>query len=450
VIGLGLLWPGAWAQSPASPAASSETEHADAADPVDQLRAWLADEQRPALGTEAFARAPLTKEQAAEAGALLWERRKGELERERRAEWDAREISLDGRVMQFEFRVFGEKPAGGRRLFLSMHGGGNTTAKVNEQQWRNQIRLYEPAEGVYLAPRAPTDSWNLWHEAHIDGMFDRIIEDAIVFEGVDPDRVYLLGYSAGGDGVYQLAPRMADRWAAASMMAGHPNDASPLNLRNVPFAIHVGEKDDAYGRSRVAREWGEKLDALAAADAGPAPAYVHVVRLHAGLGHWMNREDAEALGWMSGFTRDPAPPRVVWRVGAPRGGADAARGRRMYWIRLDDTAVPAGTVIEAHLVNDAKGQRVEIDRLERAPTPAAAAGSGDAGVAGAGASRVTFLLRDGVFDLDRAVRVEGGGRVLFEGAVSRTVAALEASLGPRGDPSRLFAGEVTVEIPAGP
>ena len=41
---------------------------------------------------------------------------------------------------------------------------------------------------------------------------------AIVFEDVDPNRVYLLGYSAGGDGVYQLAPRMADRFAAASMM----------------------------------------------------------------------------------------------------------------------------------------------------------------------------------------------------------------------------------------
>ena len=38
---------------------------------------------------------------------------------------------------------------------------------------------------------------------------DRLIENLVVFEGVDPNRVYLLGYSAGGDGVYQLAPRMA-------------------------------------------------------------------------------------------------------------------------------------------------------------------------------------------------------------------------------------------------
>jgi poly(3-hydroxybutyrate) depolymerase len=36
-------------------------------------------------------------------------------------------------------------------------------------------------------------------------MFARLIEDLIVLEDVNPDRVYLLGYSAGGDGVYQLA-----------------------------------------------------------------------------------------------------------------------------------------------------------------------------------------------------------------------------------------------------
>ena len=46
------------------------------------------------------------------------------------------------------------------------------------------------------------------------------------------------------------------------MMAGHPNEASPLGLRNLPFAIHVGADDAAYNRNKVAREWGEKLDKL--------------------------------------------------------------------------------------------------------------------------------------------------------------------------------------------
>jgi len=45
---------------------------------------------------------------------------------------------------------------------------------------------------------------------------------------------------------------MADSLAAASMMAGHPNDASPLGLRNIGFTIHVGALDNGFNRNKVA------------------------------------------------------------------------------------------------------------------------------------------------------------------------------------------------------
>jgi hypothetical protein len=64
---------------------------------------------------------------------------------------------------------------------------------VDDGQWENQKRLYKLDEGLYVAPRAPTNTWNLWHEAHIDRLFARLIEDFVVLEGVDPDRVYVLG-----------------------------------------------------------------------------------------------------------------------------------------------------------------------------------------------------------------------------------------------------------------
>jgi hypothetical protein len=52
------------------------------------------------------------------------------------------------------------------------------------------------------------------------------------------------------------------------MSAGHPNAASPLSLRNVPFAIHVGGADTAYDRNLKAMEWGTRLEMLAATDPG--------------------------------------------------------------------------------------------------------------------------------------------------------------------------------------
>jgi hypothetical protein len=43
------------------------------------------------------------------------------------------------------------------------------------------------------------------------------------------------------------------------MMAGHPNDASPVSLRNFPFAFIWEETTDAYNRNGIAAEWGQLL-----------------------------------------------------------------------------------------------------------------------------------------------------------------------------------------------
>ena len=137
-------------------------------------------------------------------------------------------------------------------------------------------------EGVYVAPRAPTDTWNLWHQGHIDALFAQLIRDMILVHDVDPDRVYITGYSAGGDGTYQLAPRMADWFAGAGMMAGHPNETQPDGLRNLAFTLHMGGNDGNFNRNGIAREWSTRLDDLAAKDPG---GYPHFVKVHEGKGH---------------------------------------------------------------------------------------------------------------------------------------------------------------------
>jgi len=403
------------AQAPSQPDVQRDS------DTVGALRAWLATPaaQRPALESQPFATAALTKAQSADAAAALWQDLSTRLRAERRAEWDARSITLNGKSMPFDFKVFGTPAPGspGRRLFISMHGGGNATAEVNDQQWRNQIRLYTPEEGVYLAPRAPTNTWNLWHEAHIDAMFDRMIEDAALFENVDTDRVYLMGYSAGGDGVYQLAPRTADRYAAAAMMAGHPNDASPLGLRNLPFAIHVGENDNGYDRNTVAKQWGEKLDQLHAQD---PEGYTHITEIHAGRGHWMNREDASAVPWMSTFTRAPWPARTVWRQGhAPHG--------RLYWLSTDaDQRAHGATVIASVLQN-----QITVESAE-------------------GVHQVTLLLSDDLLDLDRPFKVSFEGRAVFQGVATRTVRVIDQTLRERADPRLTAAAAVRITLRPAP
>ena len=360
----------------------------------------------------------LTRAAAGREVRRLWEARLAEIRADptREAEVKDRRIELDGLKMPFAFKVFGAKPAGGRSLYLSMHGGGNGPARMNDGQYANQQKLYEPKEGVYLAPRAPTNTWDLWHQSHVDRFFARLILDMVAFEGVDPDRVYLMGYSAGGDGVYQLAPRMADRFAAAAMMAGHPNESKPLGLRNLPFILQVGGKDAAFQRNDVARRYGDELDALQKADG--AGGYVHETRIYPGKAHWMDREDAMALPWMAGFARNPAPKRVVWYQ-------DDVTHDQSYWLAVPPGTARAGATVVAEVV----GQEVRVERAE-------------------GVATLIVRLDDRLLDLDQPVRVTTAGKVLYEGTPPRTARTLAKTLAERDDPGLTFAAELTV--PLGP
>ena len=377
------------------------------------LHDWLAKpfDHRPDLKDQPFADQKLAKQQSAAAQKLLWADWADHLKATRGKEWDAHEFSTNGKTLKWLQRMYGTKPKNGWNLYISLHGGGGAPAALNDSQWQNQIKLYQPANSIYIAPRAPTNNWDLWHESHIDPMFARLIQDAIVLGGVDPNHVYVMGYSAGGDGVYQLAPRMADHWAAAAMMAGHPNDASPEGLRNIGFTIHVGALDNGYDRNKVAGEWKGKLDALQKAD---PDGYAHEVQLHAGRGHWMNLEDAVAVDWMAKFTRNPIPQKVVWRQ-------DDVTHDQFYWL-----ALPEGEARQGQLVIASRdGQTIDIEKSE-------------------GVGKLTILLNDAMLDLDQPVTITAGGKQLFKGVVPRTAGQLEATLLERGDPDLIFAARVTV------
>jgi len=369
---------------------------------VDAVRAWLDRAAADRAADAAALTAPLSKTEAERVLAMLAADRLATLSAERAEEVHQQSITLGDRTLRWIEKAFGTTPSGGRSLWISMHGGGNAPTPVNDRQWTNQLNLYEPAEGFYVAPRAPTDTWNLWHEAHVDPLFERLIDDFVAVRGVDPNRIYLMGYSAGGDGVWQLAPRMADRFAAAAMMAGHPNEASLLGLRNLPFALFMGGNDGAYQRNAVATARAAELDQLQAAD---PEGYPHLARIYEGLGHWMQKKDAEAVPWMAAHQRRPWPRKVVWFQ-------DDVIHRRFYWLELpaDAPVQPAQKIVAA-----VDGQTIRID--------------GDA------PPGLRLRLSDALVDLDQPVVVQVNGRERFSGKIPRAADAILASLEQRADPA---------------
>ena len=163
--------------------------------------------------------------------------------------FNAKQMCIGRDTMPLHWSIYGEKPTDGYALFISLHGGGGAPAELNDSQWENQKRLYHPQNAVYLCPRAITNTWDLHFVPQADAFYRNIIMMAEAMLDVNPNKVYVMGYSAGGDGVWRLAPRMADSWAAASMMAGHPGDVSLVNLRNVPFISAVRNVSTKWHRS---------------------------------------------------------------------------------------------------------------------------------------------------------------------------------------------------------
>lgn len=388
--------------APMSPAGADQFERS--------VKAWL-DSEKPLTDFPDLDR-PLSRREADSMRRVLADHRAAQLREKRREElqaWTtAGQTGASGEAivedaekpMRCFFKTYGKRPESGRSVFISMHGGGNAPPRINDSQWENQKRLYAPEEGIYVAPRAPTDTWNLWHEGHIDRLLTRLIENLLLVADANPDRVYLMGYSAGGDGVYQLAPRIADRFAAASMMAGHPNEASPLGLRNLPFSLQVGGRDAAYKRNKIAEDWKRRFVELQEKDPN---GYTHWVKIYPSKGHWMDREDAVAVPWMAEHNRRAFPEQVVWQQ-------DDVTHSRFYWLQCDASSFGAGMTVTA-TIDD---QTVRIKSKSDAT--------------------IRLHLDDRLIDLDKPVIVNRNGQRVFEGSVSRTIRTLWRDLERRYDP----------------
>ena len=328
----------------------------------------------------------------------------------RDSEMKARLIKINNREIKFDIKFFGKKSEQGWSLFFSLHGGGGEPKSENDRLWIRHKTLYELENGILFTPRSPTNTWNMWHQSHVDTFFNRIIQNMIAFHDVDPNKIYLMGRSAGGDGVYQLAPRMADRFAAAAMSAGHPNEASPLGLRNLPFTIHVGENDNLYNRNKVAIDWGDQLKVLQKND---PKGYVHFVKIYKGKPHWMDNLEASALIWMSDFIRNPYPGKIIWRQ-------DDVLHKRFYWLKNINPSV--GDLIEAEISD----QVININSST--------------------VSSIITQLTDNLIDIDKKVVVKYRGKNLYNGYVSRNENIIKDSILEYGDPQSIYYGQIFISL----
>ena len=99
-------------------------------------------------------------------------------------------ISIENINLKYHIKFFGEMPLTGWSLFISLHGGGGVDPSINERQWNRHKGLYQLKQGILLTPRSPTDTWNMWHQEHIDKILNRLIQNMIAKYKINPNKCF--------------------------------------------------------------------------------------------------------------------------------------------------------------------------------------------------------------------------------------------------------------------
>ncbi len=231
-----------------------------------------------------------------------------------KADFGAHQVRFGQYTSAYTVRAAGTRPASGWGLVIAMHGGGGAPKEVNDQQWREMQHHYKdhPENGgyLYLALRAPNDTWNGFYDDYVYPLIANLIQQNTLFGDVDPNKVSLIGYSHGGYGAFAIGPKEPDLFAAIHASAAAPTDGETTakTLRNTNFSVWVGEHDLMYDRLSRDQKFAAEVKALRGDRTDIYPVTTDII---AGHGHG-DLPDRDLLAGMTTVVRNPVPRELTW------------------------------------------------------------------------------------------------------------------------------------------
>ena len=170
----------------------------------------------------------------------------------------------------------------------------------------------------------------------------QVIEFMNLYYAVDPDRIYLTGFSAGASGAMQLASSYPDEFAAVLPMVAFGTNLPLTNFLNLPVAIHHGTEDwtSSICNVRVQYERMRKLSCPV------------ILKEYPRTGHVVPKPHEPLVRWLLEKRRDRVPHRISHKCETPDLG-------RSYWLEIDEFADP-------HQAAGIKASLVSTDGIEMA------------------------------------------------------------------------------------
>ncbi len=247
-----------------------------------------------------------------------------------RKDFDAGQVTFGQYLSPYTIKEVGTRPADGWPLFIAMHGGGGAPKEVNDEQWREMQVYYKdhPERGgyKYLALRAPNDTWNGFYDVYVYPLIANLVRQFLRDGDVNPDKVFLMGYSHGGYGAFAIGPKEPDLFAAIHASASAPTDGETTakTLRTTIFTNMVGDQDTMYDRLARDQKFAGEVAALRGDRHDIYPVAVNVMpgRHHSDL------PDRDKIADMYPAVRNSVPRELTWLM------TDAVI-RDFFWLHTD-------------------------------------------------------------------------------------------------------------------
>ena len=329
-------------------------------------------------------------------------------------DFDANQATFGQYASPYTVRTVGTRPVNGWSLYIAMHGGGSGPKEMNDSQWEIMKTHYkdhpEAAGGYkYLALRAPNDTWNGFYDDYVYPLIANLRQQFLLFGDVDPNKVFLMGYSHGGYGAYAIGPKEPDLFAAIHASAGAVTDGEtvPQTLRNTVFTAMAAGLDNAYGRLDRTHKFMDDVNAARGARHDIYPVGVQIME---GVEH-PALPDRDKIADMAYAVRNPTPRELTWLM------TDSVI-HDFFWIHTNDP-----------------GKTKEIDAacqdnvVTITTTP--------------NVTSATVLLDSRLVSFDKPITFVVDGKTTVR-ELTPSLRTLCATMARRGDPDLAFAAEIPI------
>ncbi len=125
-------------------------------------------------------------------------------------------------------------------LMLFLHGAGECGDNLEIVKKKGPTMLANKGKEfpfLLLSPQCPVKQY--WE----NDFLDKLLTDIIRQYRVDPNKIYLTGFSMGGFGTWNLAKKYPNRFAAIAPVCGGANPHIAEYIKHIPTWIFHGAKD---------------------------------------------------------------------------------------------------------------------------------------------------------------------------------------------------------------